>query len=340
MYQSSSALTRVRSSVVFNNTTRLQKMSSNKTEKVKKNEKKRTHMEALLSPLKRDKPGKATASHQFGSSAFAPVESSMDSDTIMVNTDEEIKDEVVGNLEDEQIQNLHTTYASVAGSASDTPMVDKKNVLYIQNGHIRREPITKALFGAFMAWLQSTIIEISERPVVELDPDENLLWVPDLAWSSHHLGRGIVACNDEKTTAWVKTQAESFNSEGKTIRAWSRNEFGCQVVYQGFLHSTAWLDKKWTGPKICAWIFKINNLKDTGKFQVMLFKKVINGVFLRFEADKTLEEALDKTNYSLKAGICRWVLSKKVINNSASPNVENSGHSNNAEEAENQNREN
>ena len=310
-------------------------MSSNQSEK--KNEKKRTHVQALLSPLKRDKPGKATVSHQYGSTAFVktPEESSKDSDTIMENTDGEIKDEVVGNLEDEQIENLHTTYASVAGSASETPMVDKKNVLYVQNGNIRREPITKALFGAFMAWLQSTIVEISERPmIVELDPDDNLLWVPDLAWSSHHLGRGIVACNDEKTTAWVKTQAESFNSEGKTIRAWSRNEFGCQTVYQGFLHSTAWLDKKWTGPKVCAWIFKINNLKDTGKYQVMLFKKVTNGVFLRFEADKTLEEALDKTNYSLKAGICRLVLSKKVIKNSASPNVENSGHSNGAEEAE------
>ena len=307
-------------------------MSSNQTAMEKKNDKKRTHVQALLSPLKRDKTGKSTVSHQFGSSAFVsiPEESSKDSDTTMENTDGEIKDEEVGNLEDEQIENYHTTYASAAGSTNGTLMVDAKNILYVMKSKTRREGIPKALFGAFMSWLQTTIMELSDR----LDPEQDPLWVPDIAWSTHHLGCGIVACNDNKTTAWVKTQAESFNYEGNIIRAWSPNSFQDQTVYQGFLHGSVWLDKKWTGPRAITWILKINNLKEIGKFKVMLFKKVLNGVFLRFEADKILEKALDRTTYSLKAGICRLVLSKKVIKNSPPSTGENSGHSNDAEEAE------
>ena len=55
---------------------------------------------------------------------------------------------------------------------------------------------------------------------------------------------------DQYTADWIKTQAEAFNYEGQTSRAWSRNELGTRNLYQGFLHSNYWWNKR--GPSILA----------------------------------------------------------------------------------------
>ena len=52
-----------------------------------------------------------------------------------------------------------------------------------------------------------------------------------------------------------------------------------------------------------------------GKFQVISYKKQKKGVFMKFEADDELAKAIDGHGHSLRAGICRVVLKKKVITN-------------------------
>ena len=58
-----------------------------------------------------------------------------------------------------------------------------------------------------------------------------------------------------------------------------------------------------------------NGLLGKGKFQVISYKKQKNGVFLRFEANDELASAIDAYGHSLRAGICRVVLKKKLITN-------------------------
>ena len=49
-----------------------------------------------------------------------------------------------------------------------------------------------------------------------------------------------------------------------------------------------------------------------GKFQLLSYQARPKGVFLRFEADGLLDASLDIHGFSLNAGTCRLVLTKKV----------------------------
>ena len=102
-----------------------------------------------------------------------------------------------------------------------------------------------------------------------------------------------------------------IQKEGETVRAWLKHEFGIQTTYQGFLHSEIWGTYK--GPAAIAWILKKNGLIENGKFQVLCYQKHKNGVFCRFECDDELAAAIDSHGHTLRAGICRVILKKKVI---------------------------
>ena len=97
-------------------------------------------------------------------------------------------------------------------------------MLYVQKGTEKREVISKTLFNAFCD-------NFSDK----LFSDEKMFLSINIDWTDHHLGRGLIACLDNDTAAWVKAQAEAFSFEGQTIREWARDEFGSRVVYQGFL---------------------------------------------------------------------------------------------------------
>ena len=63
-----------------------------------------------------------------------------------------------GNLSIEEVQEVAAKQVtqSYAGAASK-PVVDMNNLLYVQKGQERREPIPKALFTAFMQRLQHNL---------------------------------------------------------------------------------------------------------------------------------------------------------------------------------------
>ena len=135
----------------------------------------------------------------------------------------------------------------------------------------------------------------------------------NIDWSDHHLGRGLLACTDEFTSRFIKERAEAFIFEGQTVRAWLKDEFGKTNIYQTFLHNEVWFDIR--GAQALGWILEKNGLLGKGQFQVICYKRQRNGVFCRFEASDDLAMAIDAHGHSLRAGICRVVLKKKVITN-------------------------
>ena len=201
-----------------------------------------------------------------------------------------------------EIASNHTETGTYAEAASKKKIV-YQHLTYLQKGQQRREPITKALFLTFMSSLQSIMWKM---PKLEFD-------CINIDWSDHHLGRGLIACMDESSSRFVKKQAEVFNFEGQTVRAWLKDEFGTTNSYQTFLHNEVWIDIR--GPQALGWILEKNGLLNKGKFQVISYKKQKKGVFMRFEADDELAKAIDGHGHSLRAGICRVVLKKKVITN-------------------------
>ena len=190
--------------------------------------------------------------------------------------------------------------------AAKKKKLDQDLILYIQKGQERREPLPSKIWEIFAKGLMTKIMGMDPELACEID----------IEWMDHKLGRGIIACNDSKTTDWVKTLSESFSYEGFTLRAWSRNEFGKRIICQGFLHNkTVWMEK--SGPSALAWILKNNKIKDTGRYSVITYAPRKFGVWLRFECDQPLMEAIEAKNCSLKAGCCRLVLEKKEDDDTA-----------------------
>ena len=213
----------------------------------------------------------------------------------------EVEDEnqIVENLDEETLLNLSASNKEQGtySSAAKKPKVDQDLMLYVQKGTEKREVISKTLFNAFCD-------NFSDK----LFSDEKMFLSVNIDWTDHHLGRGLIACLDKDTAAWVKAQAEAFSFEGQTIRAWSRYEFGSRIVYQGFLHSSYWWGKN--GPSELAKILRLNKISG-GNFQLISFQKRQKGVFIRWEADDALAQQLDQ-HKSLNCGRCRLLLEKKI----------------------------
>ena len=264
--------------------------------------KKRDRDKADMSPLENKKDGKKKYDDQKSSAFSTPTKpsTSMEADGGeggAINTPS-VSTLGLSDLEGLAAKNSQTYAEAVKKPAK--PPLDVNNLVYIQQGQQRREPIGQPLFLAFMEFL--------DNQVWSLNPEKfNLIKID---WSDHHLGRGLVACLDAGTAAFVKEKAESFNHEGKTVRGWSRDEFGTQIVFQGFLHSPVW--KKKRPSATIAKILKMNGLLNSGKFQVITYQKHPKGVFVRFEVCEGLESAILKHGLSLNCGICRLVLQKRV----------------------------
>ena len=210
---------------------------------------------------------------------------------------ENLSDEVVA-----LIASSHKNGSTYADAVSKKKIV-YKYLTYVQKGRERRDPITKALFLTFMSSLQSGIWKMPKPEFDRINID----------WSDHHLGRGLIACTDEFTSRFIKERAEAFIFEGQTVRAWLKDEFGITNIYQTFLHNEVWFDIR--GAQALGWILEKNGLLGKGQFQVICYKRQRNGVFCRFEASDDLAMAIDAHGHSLRAGICRVVLKKKVITN-------------------------
>ena len=212
------------------------------------------------------------------------------------------------NLTKEEVAKIAGNQSgSTYAAAAKKPAINEKWLLYLQNGKERRDPIAKPLFLTFMSNLQSRMWKLPKEDFDKINLD----------WSDHHLGRGLIACMDENSATFVKAEAEAFNFEGQTVRAWLKDEFGTLTTYQAFLHNEVWGDIR--GPQAIGWILEKNGLLDKGKFQVISYQRHKKGVFCRFEADASLEKAINEHGHTLRAGICRVVLKKKVTSHKVEP---------------------
>ena len=153
------------------------------------------------------------------------VSDAVDEDSIL--EEEETEASQLGNLSKERLAEIasgKTENDGTYASAASKPEVDIKNLVYIQKGHERREPITMPLFLAFMVKLNETIWALPEDEFEKVN----------IAWSDHALGRGLIASMDPETTVFVKKAAETFNHEGQTVRGWTRDQFGIQKYIKDF----------------------------------------------------------------------------------------------------------
>ena len=215
--------------------------------------------------------------------------------------------EELGNLTDEEMitkitqVSLNDTDATTYAGATKKPRVNLPDLVYIQKGIERREPIQKVHYDAFIDYLLENVVNMKAEESAKVE----------IAWHGWGLGRGIVACQTPQTAAFVKEVTSSFKISGLLFKAWAKNEFGSRVLFSGRLAGKCWQKRK--PLETIKWIFNLNGFKNL-EFYLISYIKTPQGVLLRFEASRELTEALATRENTLNAGIAKLRLEKKVIN--------------------------
>ena len=195
-----------------------------------------------------------------------------------------------------------TTYAA----AAKKPQVDPQLVVYFHRTDQRREPCQKVDFDSFM----KAILE-------KIASDSNIMNILQLDWSGYSMGRGIIACLNEKSIKYLKVEASKFtvtkkSGEVNKFRIWSKREFGSRDIFSGMLFGKTFTEQK--GLDVLRWVLTINGLREH-KPTLIMYQKIKDGrgIFLKIEADSALTEALIKKGLILQAGICRLRLDHKHV---------------------------
>ena len=181
--------------------------------------------------------------------------------------------------------------ANYAGAAKK-PKLDLPDLVYIQKGTERREPIQKAHFDAFIDDLLQNIMKLpsEQSSLIEID------------WHGWGLGRGVIACLNPKSASYVKKIASDFSIRDLKFRAWSKNEFGKREIFSGRLPGVTWKSRK--PLETVKWIFNFNGLKNAD-FHLLSYIKTPQGVIIRFESSRDLTLALRRRKYVLNVGIAK-----------------------------------
>lgn len=219
------------------------------------------------------------------------------------------KNEVeIGNLTEEemitQVENVTLEDDDSYAGATKKVRLNLPDLVYIQKGRDRREPIQKLQYDAFIDYLLDHIMEMKVDQGAKVDID----------WHGWGLGRGLVACLNKETASFVKEVASKFTINGLSFRAWGKTEFGDRTIFSGHLAGICWQKRK--PLDTIKWIFNINGLKNL-EFYLISWLKTPQGVLLRFESSQELNEALARRKHILKAGIAKLKLEKKVINSTS-----------------------
>ena len=213
----------------------------------------------------------------------------------------------MGNLTEEemvsQVQRVSLHEEDSYVGAAKKPKLDLPDLVYIQKGTERREPIQKLHYDSFIEYLLNTIMEMKVDEGAKVDID----------WHGWGLGRGIVACLNPETATFVKEVASSFKINGLSFKAWRKTEFGSRTIFTGRLAGVTWQKRK--PLDTIKWIFNLNGLKNL-EFCLISYLATPQGVLLRFESSEELTKALAKRGFTLNAGIAKLRLEKKVINSS------------------------
>ena len=210
------------------------------------------------------------------------------------------EEEIITQVESVTLDDVDDSYAG----ATKKVRLNLPNLIYIQKGRHHREPIQKLHYDAFIDNLLDHIMEMKVDQFAKINID----------WHGWGLGRGIVACLDPETAAFVKACASKFTINGLSFRGWLKTEFGTRIIYSGRLAGTCWQKRK--PIDTINWIFNVNGLKKLD-FYLISWLKTPQGVLLRFEASKELDFALATRKHILNAGIAKIKLEKKIINSTS-----------------------
>ena len=120
--------------------------------------------------------------------------------------------------------------------------------------------------------------------------DKNIM----VEWSTWHMERGLVACKNEATVNFIRNLiAEIKFEDGKTFKAWRRNEFGFPYLITVFLPAGTRVIKEET---ILPMLVKQNGLEvedlSNARFKVM--EKHKNCRLLTFAANEKIVEKIKK----------------------------------------------
>ncbi len=174
--------------------------------------------------------------------------------------------------------------------------------VHVHLGRDNRLSIRKPVFEAFMDQLFRRLSKPDE-----FDKDQITI-----EFSEHANGKGIIGCSNQTTVDWIKIQAMAFKHDGQSIRAWTKDEFGRQVVYKCFFNGYRW--RKETGQSALSGALKFDGWNKQGSFQVINWINVPkqNGMNLRFEADEELQTFLEEKGLRIRAKICVLNLKRTV----------------------------
>ncbi len=194
--------------------------------------------------------------------------------------------------------------AGTSGTQKAKFKQDEGIVLYLHRG---QDEAGKAAVNA------ATFDQFTEKVYEDiLSMDEILRKNIRLKWMQYKDGKGQILCADAETATWVKQEASSFKIEGIPSRAWSRDELGQRIVFQGPISGL--FRQRRQGPRAISEILKLNGwTPQKGRFQVLTYDATYNGVYIRFQADDKLAAFLEEVGPVYSAGNCTFTLSKKLM---------------------------
>ena len=196
--------------------------------------------------------------------------------------------------------NSGTTWAeAAAGGANKRVKKDYPFTLYVQQGQLKREPITKAHFSAFEKQLWK------ER--LRLSPEDNAKIIIDFV--THHQGYGVVACVNHETAQWVRKVASGFKFGPTLTRAWARWERTEAHVYSAFLQGSCYKDADMKPKYVLSTILKFNGLQ--GTFDIITWKSVPSGIYFCMEPKGLLAAKMSRIT-RLNGGNCVLHLEKRL----------------------------
>ena len=164
--------------------------------------------------------------------------------------------------------------------AVETKRKDYPYLVYLQSTKTRRERITFKEFEKFMAFYGQEYkkLPFEERRKVNLD------------WHDYHMGRGLLAADDEPTAMFLKALIDAFTLDGKVFKGWLKTEFGDRHTYKMWLGGVAWTNQSPSDAMVM--IFRTTNAL-IGEWKITKYEKVPKkGAFAIIEADSKLASSI------------------------------------------------
>ena len=199
-------------------------------------------------------------------------------------TSNDLQEAIESVVSGDQADGNEATGAPNWASKVKKAKIDYPFALYVLAGSDERKNLTKPHYVEYERFLFNTI----GKQVIE----DNLKISID--FTIYQQSYGLVACCDESSSRWVKTQTKAFKYENLSTRAYNRWENEEAWIFSVFLSGEMFKQQSCKPNWITARILDVNKLK--GDFTNAFLDKKSNktGAYLSFEP--TSKELIDQLN--------------------------------------------